>query len=123
MHNVYYDGVSGFSVQGIRDRVFWCLLVKREEETNSNLAPRFTDADCEATITKYGYLRLGGNYTFADLWKSRINASMALLEEGVMDAPWNHRGRVVLLGDSVHKVRLNPEFFFHITYDFQTVTN
>ncbi|RYP71346.1 hypothetical protein DL769_004714 [Monosporascus sp. CRB-8-3] len=103
MHNVYYEGISGFCVQGVQGLVFWCLFFKEEAWPDPRPASKFTDADCESVITKYGHLRLGTHYTFSDLWQSRVNASMTVMEEGMIEAPWN-RGRVVLLGDSVHKL-------------------
>jgi FAD dependent monooxygenase len=42
--------------------------------------------------------------TFGQLWDSRETASMTVLEENVFDT-WYH-GRMVLMGDSVHKVGL-----------------
>ena len=39
---------------------------------------------------------------FGEVWKRRIRASIVNLEEGVLDH-WYH-GRIVLAGDSAHKV-------------------
>lgn len=63
-------------------------------------------------IRKYGHLKVGEDYTFNDLWENRISATMTPMEEGVVRAKWNNGGRVVLVGDVVHKVRTSLVLFF-----------
>lgn len=108
VHNVYYPGFSGVSAAGVRDLVFWFLFVKSDQVTKSPNAPRFTEEQTLATIDKYGDHNLGPGYTFKDLWNSRVKANMVALEEGVLQTKWNSGGRVVLLGDAVHKATVNP---------------
>lgn len=101
---VYYREVGGLAVCGLEGFVFWCMYLKEDEPSTTPNSPRFTDADCEAEIAKHGHLKLGAGYTYNDLWESRVSTSMVPMEEGVITAPWNNGGRVVLLGDAVHKV-------------------
>jgi hypothetical protein len=54
-------------------------------------------------MRRYGNVHVGAEYTFGDLWDARIAANVLALEEGVLKARWS-QGRVVLLGDSCHKV-------------------
>lgn len=61
----------------------------------------------EDVIAEYGHNHLGPTYTIKDLWDVRVKASMVPLEEGVLKK-WSH-GRVVLIGDSVHKVYFQKE--------------
>ncbi|KAJ1323057.1 FAD dependent monooxygenase [Microdochium nivale] len=110
VHNVYYPGISGVSAAGVSGLVFWFIFVRTGETkttAETAAAPRFTDQDAEDRIAKYGDYQLGPDYTFRDLWDARIKAAMVPLEEGVLGTRWNSGGRVVLVGDSVHKATIN----------------
>lgn len=74
-----------------------------EEVTHTPNTPVYLGADCEEAIARHGHLSVTADYTFKDLYDSRIKATMTAMEEGVVRAKWNS-GRVVLLGDAVHKV-------------------
>jgi 2-polyprenyl-6-methoxyphenol hydroxylase-like FAD-dependent oxidoreductase len=108
VHNVYYHGVSGVAAAGVTGLVFWFLFVKSDQVTKTPNTPRFTEEQMLATITKYGDHALGPGYTYNDLWNSRVKANMVALEEGVLQTKWNSGGRVVLIGDAVHKATVNP---------------
>ncbi|KAM0817823.1 putative Fad binding domain-containing [Seiridium cardinale] len=108
IQNVYYQGFSGAAAAGVPGLVFWFLFIKSDEGTTTPNTPRFTKEQTEATIARYGDYALGPGYTFRDLWSSRIKAAMVPLEEGVLKTKWNSGGRVVLVGDSVHKATINP---------------
>lgn len=108
VHNVYYQGFSGVAAAGVSGLVFWFLFVKSDKVTKTPNTPRFTEEQTLATIEKYGHHALGPGYTFKDLWDSRVKADMVPLEEGVLQTKWNSGGRVVLLGDAVHKATVNP---------------
>ena len=102
VHNVYYDYYSAVAAAGVHGLVFWFFFVKTKL-TRIPCCPRFTDEDAEACIQKYGSSLVGPGYTVKDLWDARVKASMVPLEEGIIKQ-WSHN-RVVLMGDSVHKVR------------------
>lgn len=108
VHNVYYPGASGVAAAGVVGLVFWFLFVKSDQVTKTPNTPRFTEEQTLATIAKYGDHALGPGYTFKDLWDSRVKANMVPLEEGVLETKWNSGGRVVLMGDAVHKATVNP---------------
>lgn len=108
VHNVYYQGASGVAAAGVKGLVFWFLFVKSDQVTKTPNTPRFTEEQTLATIAKYGDRALGPGYTFKDLWDSRVKADMVPLEEGVLETKWNSGGRVVLVGDAVHKATVNP---------------
>lgn len=107
VQNVYYRGHSGIAAVGVPGLVFWFLFFKSDKETRMPGIPRFTEEETEATIAKYGGSALGPGYTFKDLWDSRVKANMLPLEDGVLKTKWNSGGRVVLMGDSVHKSTIN----------------
>lgn len=108
VHNVYYQGASGVAAAGVRGLVFWFLFLKSDQVTKTPNTPRFTEEQTLATIAKYGDHALGPGYTYKDLWDSRVKADMVPLEEGVLETKWNSGGRVVLIGDAVHKATVNP---------------
>lgn len=102
VHNVYYTGHSAIAAAGVHGLVFWFLFIKSARTTTTPNCPRFTDDDAEAAIQKYGSSLVGPGYTVQDLWDARVKSTMVPLEEGVVKQ-WTN-GRVVLMGDSVHKV-------------------
>jgi hypothetical protein len=105
VHNVYYHDYSAVAAAGVHGLVFWFLFVKASELTRTPNCPRFTDEDAENTIQKYGSSLVGPAYTVKDLWDARVKGTMVPLEEGIAKQ-WSHN-RVVLMGDSVHKVRIS----------------
>lgn len=103
VHNVYYPQYSAVAAAGMPGLVFWFLFVKAAAKTSTPNCPRFDNDDAQALIREYGDSQVGPGYTVRDLWDSQVKATMAPLEEGVLEK-WSH-GRVVLMGDAVHKVR------------------
>lgn len=61
----------------------------------------------DEAIKKWGHLRVTPDYTFDDLWKSLLGASMISMEEGVLPTKWHSGSRTVLVGDAVHKATAN----------------
>lgn len=105
VHVLYHKGVSGIAATGVEGLVFWFLFVKEDETTCTPGCPRYSEKDAEATIEQLGHLNLGSDYTFRDLWNSKVKAAMFPMEEGILKGSWNNGGRVVLMGDSASKVR------------------
>ncbi|KAJ5934271.1 hypothetical protein N7466_003818 [Penicillium verhagenii] len=115
VHNVYYKEYSAIAAAGVPGLVFWFLFVKNSKATKTPNCTRFTDADAEAYIQKYGSSTLGPTYTVKDLWDARVKSTMVPLEEGVIKQ-WSHN-RVVLMGDSVHKATINPGLGGNLAYE------
>lgn len=101
MYNSYYSKYSAVAVTGVPGLVFWFLFIKTPLDRSSHVS-RFAIDDLEAVIDQYKGTGVGPGFAIEDLWKARVKVSMAPLEEGVL-SHWSH-GRVLLLGDSVHKV-------------------
>lgn len=74
-------------------------------------SPRFDQSDIDAFMEKYGHLHLCADYTFNDCYATLIGASIICMEENVLPVRWNSGagggGRVMLLGDAVHKATAN----------------
>lgn len=62
---------------------------------------RYTAADEEAIIKRWGHLPITSRLSVADAWAGRQEGGLVSLEEGVLDH-W-HYGRIVLTGDAAHK--------------------
>lgn len=118
--NRYGDNFCIITFHGKGDRVFWFIIQKLEQVYTYPDAPRYSLTDAAELCRKLRNVKLLGDITVGDLWKSREVASMMALEEGLFEN-W-HFKRMVLVGDSIHKVRY-PEgrvFFFKIHFLIQT---
>ncbi|KAF4301173.1 Monooxygenase FAD-binding protein [Botryosphaeria dothidea] len=96
-----HNTVAGALMPGL---VFWAFFVKTPLTRIPN-CPRFTDEDMDALIEEYGDEEIVPGATIRDFYKARVRASLVSLEEGIVQK-WSH-GRVVLVGDAVHKVTIN----------------
>lgn len=103
-HTKYGRAVGGLTSAGVPGLLFWYMYLPVEEVTRTPQTLTYSESDCTDAIRKYGHLKVGDDYTFNDLWDNRISATMVPMEEGVVRARWNNGGRVVLVGDVVHKV-------------------
>ncbi|KAJ8105786.1 hypothetical protein ONZ43_g7285 [Nemania bipapillata] len=89
---------------GERGKLFWFLYGRMDRVYGSHEIPRYNDGDA----SKFAHenldlpLRPGGSIKFADVWDAREVATMLPLEEANF-AHWTV-GRIVCLGDSVHKM-------------------
>jgi 2-polyprenyl-6-methoxyphenol hydroxylase-like FAD-dependent oxidoreductase len=86
------------------DRVFFLVHEAKGGDCATSLPQRYGEEDCEAMAQRYASHSIDkdGRSVFGDLWRIRERAGLYDLEEGVAEK-W-HNGRVVLLGDTVHKV-------------------
>jgi FAD dependent monooxygenase len=81
---------------------YFFLYVKLDEPTQWPTRTRYTDADAEKLAAQYADRQVIAGVPFRDLWNNRIRYKMASVEEGVQTR-WSWK-RIVLLGDSAHKV-------------------
>lgn len=100
--NSYSDGLCVITFHGEKGRIFWFLLAKLPEKTTYPNTPRFSAKDAASFCDKFASFRVSKDVCVSDLWKHKSCASMTALEEGLLER-W-HYDRIVLLGDSVHKV-------------------
>ncbi|KAJ5493653.1 Monooxygenase FAD-binding, partial [Penicillium fimorum] len=103
--NRYGDNFCIITFHGKGDRVFWFIIQKLEQVYTYPDAPRYSLADAAELCRKLRNVKLLGDVTVGDLWKSREVASMMALEEGLFEN-W-HFKRMVLVGDSIHKMTPN----------------
>lgn len=120
IHTSYCRGASGISSGSADGYVYWFLCKKEAAMTRTPNTPRFTDVDLEATIAESGEVVKGTGYDFKDLWENRVRTTLVAMEEGIVQGSWNSGGRVVLMGDSVAKVRKSPRTISKISGLFIT---
>ena len=89
---------------GADNKMYWFAFVKSEKQFQRHEIPRYTAEDKERVVSELRGDRLMPNLTFADLYDNQLLATLVPLEEFVLSR-WYH-GRIVLMGDSVHKVLL-----------------
>ena len=97
--------------EGTDDKTYWAAFVKNKKKFQRHEIPRYTAEDKERVASELRGDRLMPNLTFVDLYDSQLFAMLVPLEEFVLHR-WYH-GRMVLMGDSVHKVLLQLAALVH----------
>ncbi|CAN8104628.1 unnamed protein product [Discula destructiva] len=87
---------------------YFFVFFRLDEACTWPKRPRYTDQDAEALAAGIASHPVSDTMVFGEVWKHRIRANVVNLEEGVLDH-WYH-GRIVLAGDSAHKVTPNMAF-------------
>ncbi|KAL2783205.1 hypothetical protein BJX66DRAFT_349697 [Aspergillus keveii] len=103
--NSYSDGLCVITFHGKDGRVFWFILVKLQKKFFYPDTPRFSAGDAAKVCAEYADVPVLGDICIRDLWRNKTSASMTALEEGLLET-WRFK-RVVLLGDSIHKMTPN----------------
>ncbi|EFY96953.2 FAD binding domain-containing protein [Metarhizium robertsii ARSEF 23] len=84
--------------------VFWFLVEKLDRKYTYSEAPRFTIDDATALCSQVFTLPIGNGIKFEDVWNKREVVNMLSLEESCLST-WS-TGRLVCIGDSIHKVSI-----------------
>ncbi|KAJ5952967.1 uncharacterized protein N7479_011380 [Penicillium vulpinum] len=103
--NRYGDKFCVITFHGKDGRVFWFIIQKLDHVYNYPNAPRYSPSDAADLCGKLQSVKIWRDITVGDLWETKVVASMTALEEGLFET-W-HLNRIVLLGDSVHKMTPN----------------
>ncbi|KAJ6131991.1 FAD/NAD(P)-binding domain-containing protein [Penicillium samsonianum] len=103
--NAFFDHLTIVTIHGKNGRVYWFLIQKLDRKYIYPECPRFTAKEIGPIVSHLKEIKFFKDITFGQLWDSRETASMTALEENVFDT-WYH-GRMVLMGDSVHKMTPN----------------
>ncbi|KID82770.1 FAD-dependent monooxygenase [Metarhizium guizhouense ARSEF 977] len=85
--------------------VFWFLVEKLDRKYTYSEAPRFTIDDATALCSQAFTLPIGNGMKFEDVWNKREIVNMLSLEESCLST-WS-TGRLVCIGDSIHKMTVN----------------
>lgn len=105
MHNVFVKGASILTI-GCKDHVFWIVGIKMGRTYYAPEAPRFDQSQLEEELAFLMNKNVCAGVQFKDVYQQTIRCSHLPLEEGIYER-WNC-GRVACIGDSVHKVRFQP---------------
>ena len=100
--DIRYDyGVTLGSIIAKGDKYYYFLQTRLDKSYRFGNFPRYTAQDTEAFALKYSDMVIRPGHTFGDIWKKTISHRLVPIEEGVFRT-WTW-GRVVCLGDSIHK--------------------
>ncbi|KAL2867450.1 FAD-dependent monooxygenase spyC [Aspergillus lucknowensis] len=100
-----HNGRSFLTFPGKDGRVFWFLLKKLDRQYSYSSAPRWSKMEIEKMAERYSNDHIWNGIRFGDLWKRRQSVGITNLEENIF--PTWHWGRIVCIGDSMHKMAPN----------------
>lgn len=100
----YAKGRSYLMAGGLDGAVYWILQFKNEDDkkTRGKNIPRYTQEDHDRIAAKFAGDHIKGDIIFNDLFKTKVHSAIVPLQEGVLKTC--HYRRMVLVGDSWHKV-------------------
>ncbi|KAH7402633.1 hypothetical protein BKA66DRAFT_404647 [Pyrenochaeta sp. MPI-SDFR-AT-0127] len=99
--NVIYghnDSKLLFTQPGV---AYWAIMFK-EELSQPPKRRKNGEEDMEALARRFAETPFTENLKFSDLWETRTRSGLLNIEEGIL-SKW-HAGRIVLVGDSAHKM-------------------
>ena len=96
------DGFAIMTLNGAEGIIFWFLIQKLDKKYFYPNVPRFTQADAVASCERARGAKVWNEITFGELWDNSDVVSMTALDEYILRT-WTV-GRMVCIGDSVHKV-------------------
>jgi FAD dependent monooxygenase len=82
-------------------KAYWAVIFK-DEYSQPAKQWKGSKEEVEAVVKKYKDVRMTEKVNLADLWRTSTRHGLLSFEEGVL-SKW-HAGRIVLVGDSAHKV-------------------
>ncbi|KAH8659806.1 hypothetical protein BX600DRAFT_466782 [Xylariales sp. PMI_506] len=103
--NAYEQGLSAVVASGAPGYVYWFVFVRSKEQTCPPNVPHYTYTECAALMQEHRSHKMTDQISVGDIWDARVHAVLVALEEGMVTT-WSH-GRVVLVGDAVHKATIN----------------
>jgi salicylate hydroxylase/FAD dependent monooxygenase len=102
LHSSVDNGIAFILIPGVNGRLSWFIIVKLDKRYHYGSAPRFSVKDaavwCERLTDKY----IWKDIQFKQVWQNREIFAMTALEENIFQN-WSC-GRIVCIGDSMHKV-------------------
>lgn len=100
---VYNEGITALVFMSLDGNIYWFLMEDLEQDFPFSQTPRFqSDEDMARMRQRGASIRVTDDLTFADLYKCSLSVVKTALEEGI--APNWHSDRLVLIGDSAHKM-------------------
>jgi FAD dependent monooxygenase len=100
--NIIYGHAAGKLLFTQPGQAYWALVYK-DEYSSPPKTWRPDEEEREAVADRFKDIQMTDKLTFEELWKNKSRGGLVNIEEGILDK-W-HSGRIVLVGDSAHKVR------------------
>ena len=98
----YQYGRSLLVFPGQNGRVYWFLFKRLDRQYEYHSAPRWSPRDATKIAKEFALDDVWVGLSFNQIWINREVVGITNLEENVFST-WHH-GRVVCIGDSMHKV-------------------
>ena len=97
---------------GLEAKLFWFLFFKQIQSSKSLELPKFTKQDEIALATANEHVMVTETVSFGEIYANKTKSTITPLPHHVFKR-W-HWGRIMLLGDSVHKVGryMAPQYLF-----------
>jgi hypothetical protein len=89
-------------------KVYWFAQERLPRTYHLGNIPRYTDEDAKSFVARHGELAIcpsPNGLTLAGLWDKMVSSRLVAIEEGKFQL-W-HWGRIVCVGDSIHKATPN----------------
>ena len=84
------------------DKTVLYAITFKTELSKELMERKATDEDMEALAERFADIHMTEKLKISDLWPNRTRCGLINIEEGILKR-W-HAGRIVLIGDSAHKV-------------------
>lgn len=114
--NAYHpkERIGSLCCTGTAGQLIWLVYMPLEcidrTPVDEYPSPKFTQADIDLFLERYGHLGLMPGYTIGDALANLVmknSVNMIAMEENVLPTRWNNGSRVVIVGDAVHKATAN----------------
>ncbi|KAH7028242.1 FAD binding domain-containing protein [Macrophomina phaseolina] len=100
-----YNGWTLVVIPSTQDQTFWFIVRKLDRKYQYGSAPRLTSEDAVEQCSKLGSVPILNDVRFSDVWQRRTTFNASVMEESVFPT-WSC-GRLVCIGDSIHKMTIN----------------
>ncbi|KAA8644330.1 uncharacterized protein ATNIH1004_008531 [Aspergillus tanneri] len=101
----FLNGLTIVTSHGKNGRLFWFFIKRLDRKYLYPDVVRFSNEDAAQFCCQIAEVHVWNGVYVRDIWRNREAYSMTALEESFFRT-W-HYGRMVLLGDSVHKMTIN----------------
>lgn len=97
------QGQCFLTASGPDNKCYWFLFNKLSETEYGDGIARYTAEDEAAMVKKFSHLKITETITFGQIYEKRLASTLTSLHDFIFKK-WYH-GRMILIGDSAHKVR------------------
>lgn len=100
----YRTGRSHLCIPAKGGLIYWSAMFKNDAETPGTAMPRYTTEDRDQLAKRYENDIIKPGVRFGDLYQTAMATALVPIEEGVLSTCFYKR--IVLVGDSWHKVSM-----------------